>query len=263
MFEALQNLENIVRHYNGALLLLAGILTMALGLFVWLGGMKWPASIAIAIATVTSFAFVTFVESSTAPFLFPLTFVTTFAISLLLRRVSMAMLATIIATIACLLYIATPSFALHSKWKNPSYPIASHNKAKSQVAYPELTNMLKKHTQFITAQLTASIKTITPIRIILAVIAGLIVGIAGLIFPRLIGSATCAITGTAIIFIAMSILLCQKNAMPLSGITENAVIYRTAAMCMLAFGTISGLLFGKARRIKRFQEQEQFQEQGD
>jgi hypothetical protein len=257
MFEALQNLENIVRHFDGTILIITGILSLMVGLSIWLGGMRWPFSVGIVAGSVVGLMAIGIFSSVEPQMLFPFTFLGTCLVLIFARRVSFALIASVIAAVACLLFVSAPAFSLETKWNNPQYSIAQQGQPVKEISTPEITNILQKHLLFMAGKIGLAVKEIHSLRILIAASVGILVFLFGLIMPRLIGSATCAVIGTAVIFIAMCILLCQKSTQPINAIIASASFYQTVALCMLAFGTISGLIFGKKKKRKLNDSQKQ------
>jgi hypothetical protein len=84
-------------------------------------------------------------------------------------------------------------------------------------------------------------------RAILAAVAA--AGAAGGFWFRRVASALCfAVSGAALIFAGMILLLLQKGSAPISGIFERSAFYAIVFLAMAAFGAVEQLIFCKQKK---------------
>lgn len=245
MLEVLQNFEKIVLDLPSFVLISAGLSCLGVGLFVWLGGMRWRIFTAIVFGIVAGLLCVSFVTMNMlVVFIFPALLVT---LSILIfKRRGLVLIGGVTTTVVMLLSLATPASA------NMTYHPATKIPAgiDRSVNLERVVSQITSQSGIMGGKISTVIGDLSPMAIGVAASSGSLVMGIGFFLHRVVSAATCAALGTALIYVGMILLLVNKGSMPAQDICRKPIFYQTVAICMLFFGTFVGRLVCPLRKKK-------------
>lgn len=245
MSEVLQNFEKIVLDLPPALLISVGLSCLGVGLFVWLGGMRWRTFTAIVFGIAAGLLCVSFViENILLVFIFPASLVT--LSMLIFKKRALVLTGGGITTVVILLSLATPASAnrtYHPEMKSPAGIEQGSNLER-------IVSQITSQSGIMGGKIPTVIGYLSPMAIGVAASCGSLVMGLGFFFHRVVSAATCAALGTVLIYIGMILLLANKGSMPAQNMCRNPIFYETIAICMLFFGTFVGRLVCPPRKKK-------------
>jgi hypothetical protein len=205
MFDFLQNFEQSATQYDPIILLVPGIATVLLGLFVWLGGLNFR-KVLVAFVGASVGGVVGFFVSGRNLLAAIASAAAGALVAFVIEKIFITLLSAILAAAVTITLLVNPN-------------------VKKAVNFKQLLMQLQ------------------PYNWLLVAAAAIILIIAGFFLWRLTSAWFYAILGTLLIFAGMILLLLYKGAMPISRITDNQPFYAAVFVAMAAFGTIVQLLF--------------------
>lgn len=235
MSEILQKLEKMASDLPPMVLISAGLICLAAGLFVWLGGMRWRIYTAIVFGIVAGLPGISFVtENEMVVFIIPAVLVMLFIV--IFKKRGLVLIGSMITTAVLLLLLATPASASEG--------------TERRINLDEIASQISSESGIMGVKISTVIGDLSPMAIGAAASCGALVMGIGLFFYRVVSAATCSALGTALIYAGMIGLLVNKGATPVQNICRNPIFYQTVAICMLIFGTFVGRLVCPSRKKK-------------
>ena len=236
-------MDNVLQKFQSDCLLMSpellmplGLVATALGICIWLGGLRWHwlagAAMAGAVAYIAAaminvdvqvLAFAVVIAASVGLFLGK-------PIQILAAGLLLAFLSLWICTIAT----NTGGSGDFSEFFANVISERLDMNQSLELFHNWLQNMMLS---------AASAFAQTPLMLKFAagVIAVITLG-AGFIFRQIVGAIGCSLFGTGTIFFGMITLLLYKGSQPLTTIYNNATFYTAVAACMIVLGSVAGFL---------------------
>jgi hypothetical protein len=246
MFEILQNFELISRGLKPVLLLGIGLAGITVGLFLWLGGLKFKKILISIIAASAGYIFGIYIIDAN------------FIVSIIIAAVAVSAALLIerafISIMTALLITAVSFVVLSRSYFDDSismYSVPDTQPAEgTTLNFRESLERLKLY--FIDSG--ENIKNIASklpfyIDVFLAAIASVCI-VAGYLLRNLTCAFCCSALGTLSIFAGMITLLLFKGAEPVEGISNRPSIYISLIAAMTAFGTFEQLVLCRPLKAK-------------
>ncbi len=241
MFEIARQLEQAAVCFNPVVLIVPGLATVLLGLFVWLGGLGFR-KVLVAIVGAASGGICGFFISGQNIVPAAISAGLAAVVAVVLERIFIAILAGVLAAIlgfAVLAgpYIANAGGAASVEW-DKTQKLSTQQSVERVEVY--IARFAAETEQIFSRMLIYE-------RAIIAVLAVIFLA-AGFFLQRLTSAFCCAALGTILIFAGMILLLLYKGAAPVSRICQNQLYYLGVFAAMTAFGMAEQLLL--CERIK-------------
>jgi len=243
MFEAFQNLEQVSRYFAPQVVIFPGVLSLVLGLFIWLGGLRWNRLIAVLVGVLAGALLTYRITEYQIPTI-------TFAVlvggglGMLFKRAAVVLAGVVIAAMAVLIIAAGPI----RETTNPSPPaknrLSDIDNTTERLNIAESLWTINLYFRYYTGQIGNAVRkgAHSPEGLTFALTGGLVIAGFGFFLPRFTVSAVCSVLGTGLIFIGMLLVLLYKGARPISHVYERAALYNTVIVVMIVFGTAVELL---------------------
>lgn len=246
MLEILQNFERTSRGLNPSVLLGIGLTAVTIGLFLWLGGLKFK-KIFISITAASA-------GYACGIYIIDANFIVSIIIAAVAVSAALLFERTFIALLAALL-ITTVSFVVLSRpYIDDSISISSGLEAQPAEGTTLSVRESLERLKLYLIDAGENIKQIGSklpfyIRVILAAIASVAI-VVGFLLRNLTCAFCCSALGTLSIFAGMITLLLFKGAQPVEAISNKALIYLGVIAAMTAFGTFEQLILCRPARPK-------------
>jgi hypothetical protein len=244
MSDVLRNFELTAVHFTPGFLIAAGLATLAIGLCIWLGGLRAGKLIA-AIPAAAAGALAALVIAGPKPGAVAGMAVIAAGFALLFDKAALTVAAAAFTVIAALLVFAAPALEDQLNSDRPKYQVPADDSVLDVAESLSITNA---QIAYFGHSIAAAVKSQNVLAFSVAAIAGLVVAALGFLAPRIVAAVACASFGAILIFIAMISLLLYKGAAPLSRIHQKPVFYAVAIAAMIAFGTMAQLLLCPTHR---------------
>lgn len=246
MFEILQNFELISRGLKPVLLLGIGLAGITVGLFLWLGGLKFKKIFISIIAAAAGYIFGIYIIEAN------------FIVSIIIATVAVSAALLIerafISVLTALLITAVSFVVLSRSYIDDSISMYSVSDSRptegTTLNFRESLERLKLY--FIDSG--ENIKNIASklpfyIDVFLAAIASVCI-VAGYLLRNLTCAFCCSALGTLSVFAGMITLLLFKGSEPVEGISNRPSIYLGLIAAMTAFGTFEQLVLCRPVKAK-------------
>ena len=248
MFQALHKIELSSANLSSEAMIAVGIILTGAGLFVWLGGLRWHF-----VSALLNGVFAGLVTSSFTPgeYQFRAFSIAAVAAALLaaaFRKRSLVFAGALIVVFSGLFLSALPELNASSELNIPALPQRAEGVEKFTPA--QTISILTDHLFFVTGLTGTQIRQLPAGAIIGSSVAGLCMAAAGIFLARIVSAVGCSMLGTIFVFAGMIVLLLQKGSMPFSGIYQRPLFFQTIIICMVIFGSASGLLLCPIKRRK-------------
>ena len=244
MSDALRNFELTAVHFTPGFLIAIGLSTLAIGLYIWLGGLRAGKLIA-AIPAAAAGALAALVIAGPKPGAVAGTAVIAAGFALLFDKAALTVAAAAFAVITALLVSAAPALENQLNSDRPKYQVLADDRI---LDIAESLSETGAQIAYFGRSIAAAVKSQNILAFSVAAIAGLVVAALGFLVPRIVAAAACASFGAILIFIAMISLLLYKGAAPLSHIHQKPVFYAVVMAAMIVFGTMTQLLLCPTHR---------------
>jgi hypothetical protein len=239
MLEFIQNFEQIAARFTPAVLVVPGLAAVLLGLFIWLGGLRFRRFMAVVIGAVIGGICGFFVAGRNVTATLVSTGVGA-GLGAIFKKIFIIMLTAAIAVLVGFAVLNWPAIENADSLKQfPDCWIPD------DAGYFGISQAIEITTEYAAAPGDAlrQVCSQMPLRnwaIIAAIGAASIT--AGFFLWRIISAFCCAIVGTTLIFAGMVLLLLYKGSEPLSRIYNGGWFYAAVFAAMTGFGTIEQLL---------------------
>jgi hypothetical protein len=250
MFEAFQNLEQVSRYFAPQLVIFPGVLSLVLGLFIWLGGLRWNKLIAVLVGALAGVLLAYWITECQIPTI-ALAVLVGGGSGMLFKRAVVILVGVVIAAMAVLIITAGPI----RETTNP--PLAENqlsniDDSAERLNIKESLRIINLYFHYYTGQIGNAVRkgARSPEGLAFALIGGLAVAAFGFFLPRFTVSAVFSVLGTGLIFIGMLVVLLYKGAQPISHVYERAALYNTVILVMIVFGTAVELLLCSRKNKK-------------
>ena len=251
MFEAFQNLEQVSRYFAPQAVIFPGVLSLVLGLFIWLGGLRWNRLIAVLVGALAGALLACRVTEYQIPTI-TLAVLVGGGLGMLFKRAAIVLVGVVIAAMAVLIIAAGPI----RETTNPSPPaenqLSDIDNTAERLNIKESLRIINLYFHYYAGQIGNAVRkgARSPKGLTFALIGGLVVAAFGFFLPRFTVSAVFSVLGTGLIFIGMLVVLLYKGARPISHVYERAALYNTIILVMIVFGTAVELLLCSRKNKK-------------
>ena len=245
MLEIFQNFEQMTARISPWILIVAGVVALLVGLFIWLGGLSLG-KVIVAIAGAVSGVIVGLFVIGRNTFSALLSAAVAVVIAIIFEKVIIILLAAILAAAICFAVLAGP-YIEHSQAQTAAAP----NEMPTQAATPGVSQTieeLKAYTLNVGEKIKQAGSQMPVQKWAIVAAPAVILMVGGLTLRRLTSALYFSVQGTLFIFAGMILLLLYKGTRPVSHIRVNPSIYASVFAAMTAFGTIEQLLICK--RVK-------------
>jgi hypothetical protein len=239
MLEILKNFEQVAARFSPILLIGAGIVTIIVGLFIWLGGLGLRKALLAIVGLVSGGTIGYFIISQNV-ILAGISALVALLIIMIFQRVFVAMLCALLTTFFCFCILARSNLN-----EANVATIAGHNKVLHQSSTIGVSDSIEIIKTYIVnlAEEAKQIFTKMPIQnwIIMAVLA-LALLVVGFFLWQVAFALCCASLGTMLVFTGLILLLIYKGSAPISRVSDRASFYGLVFVAMVGFGTLVQLL---------------------
>jgi hypothetical protein len=259
MTDSFEEIQQMIQQLLPIVLLGPGVVLVGIGLFMWLGGLRWLKAIAaFTLATIGFTAAWHLTDRQIVPMvLFP---IIAAGFGLFFHKLIVVILGGCLAAAVVLAIPAAGEFKLQTV--QPTQQQRQQSGQLGQLDLMQSIERLEAQVRFTIDQIVAYGKSIPKQRISLAFMVALGVMGFGFFSWRMVCAVTCATFGTCLIGSGMSLLLLYKGDGPIRLIAENGRLVTLGAVGMIAVGTIAELLLCPKKNKKKDSLQE-IMNQGD
>jgi len=249
MFEFIQHFEQIAARFRPVVLIAPGLAAVLLGLFIWLGGLRFRRFIAVVVGAVIGGVCGFFAAGRNV------------TAALVSTGVGAGLGAIFKKIFIIILTAAITVFAGFAVLNRPAIENADSLKQFPDCWIPDDTGYfdIRQAVEITTGYAATAGDALRQVcsqmslrnwAIIAAIGAASIA--AGFFLWRIISAFCCAVVGTTLIFAGMILLLLYKGSEPLSRIYNGGWFYAAIFAAMTGFGTIEQLLFHQPalRKVK-------------
>jgi hypothetical protein len=246
MVEVLKTFEQVAGRFHPLVLAVPGLVMVALGLFVWLGGLGFRRALfallgaaaggIAALLAVTESGVIAGVSALGAAFL-----------AALFQRAFTALLLGLLSLVVSFIYLAHPHL---QEYRGTLVAGQNLNKAQQLTVQESLTV-----TRAFSLDLMDGVRhaagglTVSQWAILAAATAGMLT--LGALFRSLGGALSCATLGTAMIFTGLVLLLVYKGSAPVERIAGRPAFYGLVMAGMATFGTLEQLTLCRRAQQKK------------
>ena len=257
MAENFEEIQQMIQQLLPIVLLGPGVVLVGIGLFMWLGGLRWLKAIAAFTLSTIGFALAWHLTDRQ---IVPMVLLPIIAagLGLFFNKLVVVILGGCLAAFSVLAIPAASEFQFQTiepgrQQQNDDFP---------QLNFMQSIEHIEAQVRFTIDQIIEYTKSIPKQRISLAFRVGLGVCGFGFFSWRIVCAATCATFGTALIAAGMLLLLLYKGHGPIQLITENGKWIALGAVGMIAVGTVVELMLCPKKKKKK-DSLEEIMNQGD
>ncbi len=249
MLEIVQHLEQSAARFNPPILIASGLVCVAAGLFIWLGGLGFRKLLVPTVGAIAGVACATlmFAQNITLTLIFA---AIAAVIARIFEKAFIIILTVVLAVAFCFAILAgaCTEYDRDSFTAQPEYEkqmlTGTFSASRTVEAIAAYVDDLVIEIEHIASQMPLYYWAIITALAVIVIIAGLY-------FWRLTSALCYATWGTLLVFAGMIFLLLYKGAAPVSHITGRILLYAAVFIAMAAFGTIGQLIL--CRPIKQKQ----------
>ncbi|UCD50364.1 MAG: hypothetical protein JSW27_22910 [Phycisphaerales bacterium] len=234
MVEILKSFEQVAVRLSPIVLVLPGLASAALGLFIWLGGLGFRLLLLALMGALTG-AFCSLWIVGQNPAAMVLLGLLGTAVAVVFQRFFTAALLGGLVGIAVFLMVAWPSLAVLEKTL-VGRPEAEDSTAALSVE--ESLDMIRVYTLDVTDAIERGGTQLEASRWAVVAATVLTLLLVGLLFRHAGAALTCAILGTEMIFAGLILLLLFKGSRPVARIEARAPFFGLVFVAMVVFGTL-------------------------
>ena len=260
MLEIFQDFEQAAARFAPVVLIVPGLAAIIVGLFIWLGGLRFRRLLVALIGAITGgicgFFLISrnFIAATLAAGIAAL-------IAIIFERLIITILLAAIVTAFGLAILLGP----YIQAVEPAKPVSPDKIANqdSTVTISQSIEILKAYAIDFTGRIKSALANSQMPAYNWAIIAALAVifTVAGFWLWRLASALCCAVLGALLIFVGMILLLLYKGSAPITKIAASTSFYAAIFIAMTAFGTLEQLLLcrreeRKSKRKKRISPDE-------
>jgi hypothetical protein len=248
MLEFLQYIEGIAPRLEPMVLIVPGLLCVLVGLFVWIGGLRYAKLIAAFLGTLAAGTCgILTIGRKLLPDIFLA--VSSGFIAMFLYKLIFVLLAALIAVAGVTFFLADVDVGAHTK-----LVMYINSNGSETIGASEAAAMLGRAIGYLMKKTEAIYAQFSILRWSAVVAAGAVAAILTVYFGKVVCAICCATLGTVLNFTGMILLLFYKGAEPVSRISQKGLFFAAIFAGMIAFGTIVQLVFCLPRHRKDTQE---------
>ncbi len=250
MFEASQNLEQVSLYFAPQVVIIPGVLCLVLGLFVWLGGLRWNRFIAVLVG-VFGGALLACRAAEYQIATITLAVLVGGGLGMFFKRIAVVLVGVVIVATAALIIAEGPV----RETTNPLPPkiqVSDIDGSAERLNIFESLEIMNSYFRYYSGRIGSAVRdgAGSPEGLTFALVGGVAVAALGSFLPRFTVSAVSSALGTGLIFVGMVLILFYKGARPISHVYERAWIYNTVIVVMIVFGTAVELLLCSSKNKK-------------
>jgi hypothetical protein len=259
MLEILKNFEQAAAGFAPLVLIVPGLVILAVGLFVWLGGLGFKRLLVGLVGAISGVIFGFYLLRRN----FIATTISTTAailVAIIFERLFIAIILAALATVLGFVVLAGPYIdsdvavdtASQGLILNPDSDMSVRESIETMKAYVISFSDIVKQAS---SQMPAYRWVIVAALAVIFLVAGF--------WLRRFASAFCfAVLGTLLVFVGMILLLSYKGSAPVSKIANRSLFYAIVFIAMVTFGTFEQLLLlrrkkGQSTRKKQTSKEKQ------
>ena len=245
MVEVLKTFEQVAGRFSPLVLIVPGLVLVALGLFVWLGGLGLRRALFALLGAIAGGIVTLVVVTANGVIAGALAMVAAL-LAALFQRAFTALLLSLLSLIVSFVVLAYPY--LH---EYRGTLIAGQNLERSQkLTVHESLNVTHAFDLDLLDGVRYAAAMLAPSQwaIIAAAVAGM--GTLGVLFRSLGAALSCAFLGTAMIFGGLTLMLVYKGSAPIERLAGRPVFYGLVMAGMTTFGTLEQMTL-----CRRFEQQ--------
>ena len=251
MFEASQNLEQVSLYFAPQVVIFPGILSLVLGLFIWLGGLCWNRLIAVLVGVLAGVLLacqVTEYQIHTIT----LAVLVGGGLGMLFKRAVVVLVGVVIAVMAILMIVSGPVRGMPNPLPPAENRLSDIDDTVEKLSIEESLRIINLYFRYYTGQIGNAVRkgAGSSEGLVFALVVGTAVAAFGFFLPRFTISAVFSVLGTGLVFIGMLVVLLYKGARPISHVYERAGLYNTVILVMIVFGTAVELLLCSRKNKK-------------
>jgi hypothetical protein len=236
MVEIFKSFEQVAVRLSPIVLVLPGLTSAALGLFIWLGGLGFRMLLLALMGAVTG-AFCSLWMVGQNPAAMLLLGLLGTAMAVVFQRFFTAALLGALAGIIVFLVVAWPFLA------GPEGTLIGQPDAEAEVGTPVLSteeslNVIRAYTLDVTDAVKGGATQMAASRWAVVAATVLTFLLVGLLFRHTGGALSCAILGTEMIFVGLILLLMFKGSRPVTRLEARAPFFGLVFAAMVGFGTL-------------------------
>jgi len=239
MLEIAQHFEQVAAWFSPVVLIGSGLVCVAAGLFVWLGGLGFR-KVLVAVLGATSGGVCGFIITGQNIILAMVLAAVAAAIAIMFQKIFITVLAAVIAAAFAFVVLAKPYIENVDTLKYyPEYKV--QNRQEHLSTRQTIETMKAWMADFSEGIKQACTEMPAYSWVIIAALVVIFI-VAGFFFWRLTSALCCATLGTLLVFAGMILLLLYKGAVPVSSICRKQPFFLAVFVAMITFGTIGQLL---------------------
>jgi hypothetical protein len=237
MVEILKSFEQVAGRLNPLVMIVPGLLMVALGLFVWLGGLGMRRVLFAMIGAVAGGAAALLFVSQNGTIAGAAAIVAAVAAAVF-QRIVTALLLGLLSLAVTFVILARPGLR---EYQGTLIGGQKTGQNDQRMTVRDSLSVARIYRLEVIDAVRYAAGRLIPVQwaIIAAVTAGLLT--VGAFFRSLGGALSCAILGTALIFAGLVLLLIFKGSMPVGRIEARPALYGLVFAGMGAFGTLEQL----------------------
>ena len=249
MIEILKSLELAAGRFHTPVLVVPGVILTALGLFIWLDGLRFR-RVSLGFAAAMTGALAAFAMGIQSPVLIVLPIVAAVAIAVVLPRVFIAILLAKLVAVVVFLVLAWP-FITGSQGAAASPPRKVNGDSNLPFSARESIDLARAYGMDLTDNIKQAGKELPSSKWIIVGAVALGLFVLGFVFKDMAGALACSLFGTLLIWAGLVILLMYKGSTPVRWIEQNALACGLAAVGMIGFAGVEQFLLWRRAELRR------------
>ena len=239
MVETLKSFEEVAGRFDPPVLIVPGLVMVALGLFVWLGGLGLRRALFAVIGAVAGGAAAVLIGDQNSV-VAGVSAAVTACVAAAFQRLFTALLLGLLSLAITFLIVAGPSLLEYR-----GTLIANQGdlgRGDQKLAAQDSLSVIRSYSLDVVDSVRYAARKLMPIHwaVVAAAAAGLLT--LGVLFRHLAGAMSCAILGAALTFAGLTLLLIFKGSSPIRRMETVPLFYGLVFAGMAAFGTVEQFL---------------------
>lgn len=245
MFEILQHFERTAAHFEPIVLVLPGVIFLALGLIVWLAGLRYARLIAAACGAIAAGvgSRLAGVKTSVATVLA----IPGALIAILFREMVLGVV-TVAVVVAVAVAVIAPSQTGRAK---TSMPLLQYYLTDEQIGTSDAILLMKTYINYLATEARSTCSELAIWRWAVVTGAAAAAVVLAIFLYRFVIAVCFSCLGSGLCFVGMTGLLLYKGSQPITYISTNGLYYAGVFVVMTAIGACSQFLLCRAPAKKK------------
>jgi hypothetical protein len=225
-------------------LIAVGIVSLVIGLCLWLGGLRWrkPAVAALgALAGAVCISF--FTDKQTGAI--AITALIGAGLGIFFEKPVLVFSGAVMTAIIILIV-----FAAGAERAGGNEDVHIDLQQSEVISATDDLAKINRELNIVSRRIIRQVRDVPTVPFFIAIAGGVAVGLFGLFMWRFVAAATLSTFGTIFIFAGMVFLLLYKNSAPITHISKQTSLYGIAALAMIAFGSAIQMLLCPRKKKK-------------